>query len=169
MTRLSASTTCGWGKRSWHFQLIPRPAKGSGTTVTSPSVCSYCSSWWPPLVAVIPSVVHLQGVPELHAGDADAGSLKAFRTRWYKILVGDCSDAIVTTVCSDKWKTGFINSFWVAILATLLAVAARHARRAGPEPPAHALPQGDHGSIDLPADRSVDHHCRRHGAVLCKA
>ncbi len=74
-----------------------------------------------PLVVVIPlsftSKAFLSFTPEMLKLDPEA-----FSMRWYKILVGDCTDAIVTTVCSDKWKLGFINSFWVAICSTLLSV-----------------------------------------------
>jgi putative spermidine/putrescine transport system permease protein len=73
-----------------------------------------------PLIAVIPlsftTSPFLQFTPEMLALDP-AG----FSTRWYKILVGDCSDPGITTVCSDKWMVGATNSFIIAICATLLA------------------------------------------------
>ncbi len=96
------------GQRVWHYSYL--------------AFCVFVLFFLvAPLVAVIPlsftSKAFLNFTPEMLALDP-----AAFSTRWYKILAGDCTDAIVTTVCSDKWKTGFINSFWVAILATLLAV-----------------------------------------------
>jgi putative spermidine/putrescine transport system permease protein len=73
-----------------------------------------------PLVAVIPlsfsSGAFLIFTEQMLSLDPEGFSL-----RWYKILIGDCSDAIVTTVCSDKWVRGAKNSFIVAIFATLLA------------------------------------------------
>ncbi|MEM8689970.1 MAG: ABC transporter permease [Pseudomonadota bacterium] len=74
-----------------------------------------------PLIVVIPlsftSSAFLSFTPEMLALDPEGFSL-----RWYKILMGDCSDAIVTTVCTDKWKTGAVNSLFVAIISTFLAV-----------------------------------------------
>ncbi|MEM1201202.1 MAG: ABC transporter permease [Pseudomonadota bacterium] len=74
-----------------------------------------------PLIVVIPlsftSGAFLSFTPEMLALDPEGFSL-----RWYKILMGDCSDAIVTTVCTDKWKIGSINSLFVAVVSTFLAV-----------------------------------------------
>ena len=74
-----------------------------------------------PLIVVIPlsftSSAFLSFTPEMLALNPEA-----FSVRWYKILMGDCSDAIVTTVCTDKWKIGGINSLFVAIVSTFLAV-----------------------------------------------
>lgn len=73
-----------------------------------------------PLVAVIPlsftSKAFLNFTPEMLSLDPAGFSL-----RWYKILIGDCSDPLITTVCSDKWVIGARNSFFVGILSTLLA------------------------------------------------
>ena len=74
-----------------------------------------------PLIVVIPlsftSSAFLSFTPEMLSLDPEGFSL-----RWYKILMGDCSDAIVTTVCTDKWKIGSINSLFVAVVSTFLAV-----------------------------------------------
>ena len=74
-----------------------------------------------PLVAVIPlsftSSAFLNFTPEMLALDPDAFSL-----RWYKIMIGDCSDPTITTVCSDKWKDGAANSLIIATFATLCSV-----------------------------------------------
>lgn len=73
-----------------------------------------------PLIAIIPlsftSGAFLQFTPEMLALDPEG-----FSIRWYKILVGDCSDPGITTVCSDKWKIGIMNSVFIAVCATILA------------------------------------------------
>jgi len=73
-----------------------------------------------PLIAVIPlsftSKAFLNFTKEMLYLDPDA-----FSMRWYRNLIGDCSDAVVTTVCSDKWKVGAENSLFVAVIATTLA------------------------------------------------
>ncbi|MEL7544407.1 MAG: ABC transporter permease [Pseudomonadota bacterium] len=73
-----------------------------------------------PLIAVIPlsftSKAFLNFTSEMLAFDPAGYSM-----RWYRNLIGDCSDAVVTTVCSDKWKTGALNSLFVALIATVLA------------------------------------------------
>ena len=75
-----------------------------------------------PLIAVIP--LSFSSSPFL---DFTPGMLRldpeAFSTRWYKMLVGDCSAAAITTVCSDKWKIGALNSLIIAVIATVLATA----------------------------------------------
>ena len=73
-----------------------------------------------PLVAVIPISFSvspfLQFTPEMLRLDPDAFSL-----RWYRIMIGDCSDPGITTVCSDNWKIGAKNSLFIGVIATLLA------------------------------------------------
>ncbi len=73
-----------------------------------------------PLIAVIPlsftSSAFLTFTPEMLAFDPEAFSL-----RWYRLMIGDCSDKTITTVCSDKWVKGAINSLFIAVCATLLA------------------------------------------------
>ena len=75
-----------------------------------------------PLIAVIPlsftSSPFLQFTPEMLALDPEGYSL-----RWYKILIGDCSDPSITTVCTDKWMVGVRNSFFIAVCATLLSTS----------------------------------------------
>ena len=75
-----------------------------------------------PLIAVIPlsftSSPFLDFTPEMLRLDPEA-----FSTRWYKMMVGDCSAADITTVCSDKWVIGARNSLIIAIVATVLATA----------------------------------------------
>ena len=49
---------------------------------------------------------------------------EAWSLRWYKQMVGICSqDDVITTVCTNKWMLGTRNSFFVGIFATLLATA----------------------------------------------
>ena len=73
-----------------------------------------------PLIVVIPlsftSSAFLNFTPEMLALDPEAFSL-----RWYRLLIGDCSDKLVTTVCSDKWVVGARNSLFIAVIATALA------------------------------------------------
>lgn len=75
-----------------------------------------------PLIAVIPlsftSSPFLQFTPEMLALDPAGFSL-----RWYQILIGNCSDPSITTVCSDKWMVGVRNSFFIAICATFIATS----------------------------------------------
>ena len=73
-----------------------------------------------PLIAVIPisfsSSPFLEFTPGMLALDPEAFSL-----RWYRLLIGDCSDPGITTVCSDRWLIGAQNSLFIGIIATLLA------------------------------------------------
>ena len=73
-----------------------------------------------PLIVVIPlsftSGAFLSFTPEMLSFDPEGYSL-----RWYRLLIGDCSDKLVTTVCSDKWVIGARNSLFIAVIATTLA------------------------------------------------
>ncbi len=73
-----------------------------------------------PLIVVIPlsfsKSPFLQFTPELLRLDPEAFSL-----RWYRIMIGDCSDPGITTVCTDRWKDGARNSLFIAIFATVFA------------------------------------------------
>ncbi len=73
-----------------------------------------------PLIIVIPlsftASPFLNFTPEMLALDPEGYSL-----RWYRLLIGDCSDKLVTTVCSDKWVVGARNSLFIAVIATALA------------------------------------------------
>ncbi len=75
-----------------------------------------------PLIVVIPlsftSSAFLSFTPEMLALDPEAFSL-----RWYRILIGDCSDKLITTVCSNKWMVGSVNSLFIAVCATFLATS----------------------------------------------
>ena len=73
-----------------------------------------------PLIAVIPisfsSSPFLQFTSQMLAFEPEAYSL-----RWYKMLIGDCSDPGITTVCTDRWVRGAQNSLFIGIIATFLA------------------------------------------------
>ncbi len=96
------------GQRIWHYTYL--------------TICALVLFFLvAPLIIVIPlsftSGAFLSFTPEMLALKASA-----FSTQWYEALVGICGDR-VTTVCSDKWVTGFKNSFIIAIFATLLATS----------------------------------------------
>ena len=95
------------GQRVWHWCYI-----GFCTLVLFFLVA--------PLIAVIPlsftSSAFLSFTPEMLAFDPEAFSL-----RWYRILIGDCSDKTITTVCSNKWMIGAGNSLFIAVFATIAA------------------------------------------------
>ena len=40
--------------------------------------------------------------------------------KWYKQMLNICG-VEVTTVCTDKWMRGTVNSFYIGIISTLLA------------------------------------------------
>ena len=73
-----------------------------------------------PLIAVIPisfsSSPFLQFTSQMLAFEPEAYSL-----RWYKMLIGDCSDPGITTVCTDRWVRGAQNTLFIGIIATFLA------------------------------------------------
>ena len=40
--------------------------------------------------------------------------------KWYKQMINICG-VEVTTVCTDKWMRGTVNSFYIGIVSTLIA------------------------------------------------
>jgi len=50
--------------------------------------------------------------------DPDAWSL-----RWYRYMIGDCTDKYLTTPCGNKWMIGTVNSFFVGTVSTLIATS----------------------------------------------
>ena len=50
---------------------------------------------------------------------------EAWSFRWYRNMIGDCSaDVVSSTVpCSNKWMIGTVNSFFIGIVATVIATA----------------------------------------------
>ncbi len=97
------------GQRLWHYCYL--------------AICALVLFFLvAPLIAVIPlsfsSSAFLNFTPEMLAFDPEGYSL-----RWYRQMIGDCSDPGITTVCGDKWKIGAVNSVFIAVCATLLATA----------------------------------------------
>ncbi len=57
--------------------------------------------------------------PEMLRLDPDA-----FSIRWYRQMLGICRDEdIITTVCTNKWMVGTVNSFYIGLSATFFATA----------------------------------------------
>ncbi len=95
------------GQRIWHYSYL--------------GFCAFVLFFLvAPLIVVIPlsftSGAFLSFTPEMLRLDPEA-----FSIRWYRMLIGDCSGPTITTVCSDKWKIGAINSLFIAVFATLLS------------------------------------------------
>ena len=48
---------------------------------------------------------------------------EAWSFRWYRYMVGICTDKNLTTPCSNRWMVGTVNSFFVGTVSTLIATA----------------------------------------------
>ena len=48
---------------------------------------------------------------------------EAWSFRWYRYMVGICTDKNLTTPCSNKWMIGTVNSFFVGFVSTFFATA----------------------------------------------
>ena len=46
---------------------------------------------------------------------------EAWSFRWYKYMVGICTDKNLTTPCGNKWMTGTVNSFFIGFVSTFIA------------------------------------------------
>jgi len=46
---------------------------------------------------------------------------EAWSFRWYRYMVGICTDKNLTTPCSNKWMIGTVNSFFIGFTATFIA------------------------------------------------
>ena len=46
---------------------------------------------------------------------------EAWSFRWYRYMVGICTDKNLTTPCSNRWMIGTVNSFFVGSVSTLVA------------------------------------------------
>ena len=46
---------------------------------------------------------------------------EAWSFRWYRYMVGICTDKNLTTPCSNKWMVGTVNSFFIGFVATFIA------------------------------------------------
>ena len=75
-----------------------------------------------PLIAVIPISFSSSPFLEFTSGMVSLDP-DAFSMRWYRLMIGDCSDPGITTVCSDNWIKGAQNSLFVGVIATLFATS----------------------------------------------
>ena len=48
---------------------------------------------------------------------------EAWSLRWYRYMVGICTDKNLTTPCSNKWMVGTVNSFFIGFVSTFIATA----------------------------------------------
>ena len=48
---------------------------------------------------------------------------EAWSFRWYRYMVGNCSDKVLTTPCGNKWMIGTVNSLFIGSISTLVATA----------------------------------------------
>ena len=48
---------------------------------------------------------------------------EAWSLRWYRYMVGICTDKVLTTPCSNKWMVGTVNSFFIGFVSTFVATA----------------------------------------------
>ena len=48
---------------------------------------------------------------------------EAWSIRWYRYMVGICTDKVLTTPCGNKWMIGTVNSFFVGFVSTFCATA----------------------------------------------
>ena len=48
---------------------------------------------------------------------------EAWSLRWYRYMVGICTDKNLTTPCSNKWMIGTVNSFFIGFVSTFFATA----------------------------------------------
>ena len=48
---------------------------------------------------------------------------EAWSFRWYRYMVGICTDKKLTTPCSNRWMIGTVNSFFIGTISTLVATA----------------------------------------------
>ena len=46
---------------------------------------------------------------------------EAWSIRWYRYMVGICTDKNLTTPCSNKWMVGTMNSFFIGFSSTFIA------------------------------------------------
>ena len=48
---------------------------------------------------------------------------EAWSFRWYRYMVGICTDKNLTTPCSNRWMVGTVNSFFIGTISTFFATA----------------------------------------------
>ena len=77
-----------------------------------------------PLVAIVP--ISFSQSPFMVFTDgmlAFPPDPEAWSFRWYRYMVGICTDKNLTTPCSNKWMVGTVNSFFIGFIATFIATA----------------------------------------------
>ena len=77
-----------------------------------------------PLVAIVP--ISFSKSPFMIFTDgmlAFPPDPEAWSIRWYRYMVGICTDKNLTTPCSNKWMVGTVNSFFIGFTATFIATA----------------------------------------------
>jgi len=77
-----------------------------------------------PLVAIVP--ISFSQSPFMVFTDgmlAFPPDPEAWSFRWYRYMVGICTDKNLTTPCSNKWMVGTVNSFFIGFVATFIATA----------------------------------------------
>ena len=77
-----------------------------------------------PLVAIVP--ISFSKSPFMLFTDgmlAFPPDPEAWSFRWYRYMVGICTDKNLTTPCSNKWMVGTVNSFFIGFTATFFATA----------------------------------------------
>ena len=77
-----------------------------------------------PLVAIVP--ISFSKSPFMVFTDgmlAFPPDPEAWSFRWYRYMVGICTDKNLTTPCSNKWMVGTVNSFFIGFTATFIATA----------------------------------------------
>ena len=75
-----------------------------------------------PLVAIVP--ISFSQSPFMVFTDgmlAFPPDPEAWSFRWYRYMVGICTDKNLTTPCSNKWMVGTVNSFFIGFTATFIA------------------------------------------------
>ena len=48
---------------------------------------------------------------------------EAWSFRWYRYMVGICTDKVLTTPCGNRWMVGTVNSFFIGSISTFFATA----------------------------------------------
>ena len=77
-----------------------------------------------PLVAIVP--ISFSQSPFMVFTDgmlAFPPDPEAWSFRWYRYMVGICTDKNLTTPCSNKWMVGTVNSFFIGFVSTFIATA----------------------------------------------
>jgi len=75
-----------------------------------------------PLVAIIP--ISFSKSPFMLFTDgmlAWPPEPEAWSFRWYRYMVGICTDKNLTSPCSNKWMVGTVNSFFIGFVSTFIA------------------------------------------------